>query len=417
MALDVQRISLDISKQPTPQQVRLGQGDANATRLIIDVFDDGTAYSLTNYSVRLSMHLPNEGGYYQVNGTKSGNTATFDIDERYAATTYGFDGFGYIDILNGDTVICSTSRFQLVVLRNAADGVELSEQYINAVEDAVNRANEAAEAAEGIILQDVPTMSATIKGGAKLGDGLTVEDDTLSLGEHEHSADDITSGVLPVARGGTGVATAAAERDRLGLGNTTGALPIANGGTGATNVQAAQASLNVVACSDQTNMGAHVGKLNSANQIWDLVAKCINSNNPTRDGHTIGLLMLNDGIGCYDWNSGGSIWKLGAVTTTTTTISNIVTAASGITITGATYTERNGVATLTIGAKGFSATGNITVGTIASGKRPTMTVYGCVTSSICPYASLSTNGSLVTNWASAASSASTYLMTFTYVLA
>lgn len=211
MALDVQRISLDISKQPTPQQVRLGQGDANATRLIIDVFDDGIAYSLTSYNVRLSMHLPNEGGYYQVNGTKSGNTATFDIDERYAATTYGFDGFGYVDILNGETVICSTSRFQLVVLRNAADGVELSEQYINAVEDAVNRANEAAEAAEGIVLQAVPTMSANIKGGAKLGSGLTVSNDTLSV-----DASTIASGVLPVARGGTGAGTAAGALTSLG---------------------------------------------------------------------------------------------------------------------------------------------------------------------------------------------------------
>lgn len=48
-------------------------------------------------------------------------------------------------------------------------------------------------------------------------------------------ASDITSGVLAVARGGTGVTSAQAERNRLGLGNTTGALPVANGGTGATS--------------------------------------------------------------------------------------------------------------------------------------------------------------------------------------
>ena len=43
-----------------------------------------------------------------------------------------------------------------------------------------------------------------------------------------------TTGALPAANGGTGVTTAAAERDRLGLGDTIGAVPIANGGTGAT---------------------------------------------------------------------------------------------------------------------------------------------------------------------------------------
>ena len=50
---------------------------------------------------------------------------------------------------------------------------------------------------------------------------------------HQHSAADITSGTLPVARGGTGQTTAAGIRNTLGLGNTTGALPVANGGTGA----------------------------------------------------------------------------------------------------------------------------------------------------------------------------------------
>lgn len=49
--------------------------------------------------------------------------------------------------------------------------------------------------------------------------------------------------IAPVSQGGTGVTTAAAERNRLGLGNTTGALPVANGGTGAATAKAAQNSL------------------------------------------------------------------------------------------------------------------------------------------------------------------------------
>lgn len=48
-----------------------------------------------------------------------------------------------------------------------------------------------------------------------------------------------TFGTLPAAQGGTGVTSAQAERNRLGLGNTTGAVPIANGGTGANNAQQA----------------------------------------------------------------------------------------------------------------------------------------------------------------------------------
>lgn len=49
--------------------------------------------------------------------------------------------------------------------------------------------------------------------------------------------------VVPVSQGGTGVTTAAAERNRLGLGNTTGALPIANGGTGNATAKASQNAL------------------------------------------------------------------------------------------------------------------------------------------------------------------------------
>ena len=263
MALDVQYISLDISKQPTPQQVRLGQGDANATQLVVSVYDEGIAYSLDSYSVRLEMRLPNSDNYYSVDGTRSGNVATFNIDETYAATSYGFDGFGYVNILSGDTVICSTSRFQLVVLQNAQEGADPSTAYSNGIIEATERAIAAAEAAEGVVLQDVPLMSASVRGGAQLGSGLEITDGVLSLsGESYTSAEktklagieanannytlptmgastkggaklgdglsvandvlsvdvsDVTSGELPIAHGGTSASTAAGARDNLSV--------------------------------------------------------------------------------------------------------------------------------------------------------------------------------------------------------
>jgi len=57
---------------------------------------------------------------------------------------------------------------------------------------------------------------------------------------HNHSADNITSGTLTIARGGTGGTTIASARNALGLGNATGAIPIANGGTGQTSIAAAR---------------------------------------------------------------------------------------------------------------------------------------------------------------------------------
>ena len=301
MALDVQYISLDISKQPTPQQVRLGQGDANATQLVVSVFDDGIAYDLDSYSVRLAMQLPNSGGEYEVDGTRSGNVATFDVDETYAASVYGFDGFGYVDILSGDTVICSTSRFQLVVLKNAGEGVDPSTAYNNGIFEAIDRAIAAAEAAEGVVLQDVPlmsatirggaqlgtgleitdgvlsvdsatvpipTMSATTKGGAKLGAGLSVADDTLSLSGESYTSAEKTklAGIEANANNYTLPTMDATTKGGAKLGDglsvandvlsvdvsdvASGQLPIAHGGTGAATAAGALAALGAASQSD-----------------------------------------------------------------------------------------------------------------------------------------------------------------------
>ena len=72
----------------------------------------------------------------------------------------------------------------------------------------------------------------------------------LARKAHTHSASDISSGTLAATRGGTGVTSAAAERQRLGLGGTTGAVPVASGGTGATSAGGALSSLCLLYTSD-----------------------------------------------------------------------------------------------------------------------------------------------------------------------
>lgn len=84
---------------------------------------------------------------------------------------------------------------------------------------------------------------------------------------HNHSAADITSGTLPVARGGTGVtanpsmlvnlASTAADTvfEATPRPGVTGTLPIARGGTGATSASAAREALDAAA-SNHTHSNA-----------------------------------------------------------------------------------------------------------------------------------------------------------------
>ena len=64
---------------------------------------------------------------------------------------------------------------------------------------------------------------------------------------HSHAASDVSSGILPPERGGTGQASLGSARAAMGLGSSTGALAVAYGGTGSTTADAALKALGVVA--------------------------------------------------------------------------------------------------------------------------------------------------------------------------
>lgn len=244
MGISTQTITVDLSKQLTrPQVVRLGQGDKRGTTLVADIYDNGVAYNLTGKTARFSMRAPDGTASYSVVASScSGNKATFDLDETYAASIAGKTDTAYIEVLSGSTVICSTSRITVIVYRSASQGLPVSGAYSDALEEAISTFAEMQRAFADMQrafadMQELvmPPATTTTLGGVIVGDGLDVASDgTLSFeaGDHSHSASDITDGTLAVAHGGTGVTTAAAERERLGLGSTTGALPIANGGTG-----------------------------------------------------------------------------------------------------------------------------------------------------------------------------------------
>lgn len=102
----------------------------------------------------------------------------------------------------------------------------------------------------------------TVNSKALSGDiSLTASDVGAAASSHNHSAANITSGTLPVARGGTGQTTMAATRSSMGLGNSTGALAVSYGGTGATSAASALTSLGAVPASRTINGKALTGNI------------------------------------------------------------------------------------------------------------------------------------------------------------
>lgn len=128
----------------------------------------------------------------------------------------------------------------------------------------------------------VPSVIQVDRGGTGATDAATARANLgAAASNHAHAASDITSGTLPVSRGGTGTTaltggsglihnmfdnylaspgyiaaftdkwadgvfcTPLSLRSTMGLGNTTGALPVANGGTGATSIDAARRNLHI----------------------------------------------------------------------------------------------------------------------------------------------------------------------------
>lgn len=226
------------------------------------------------------------------------------------------------------------------------------------------------------------TGSASFNGTANVSITATVADSS-----HNHSASNITSGTLSVARGGTGITANPSMLVNLGSTSAagvfaasprpgvTGTLPIANGGTGATSASAARSNLGITpanigaATSNHTHSylplsgGTLTGRLTANGKIstptsgssWingktvTNAAYCVttqpdsagNSYYPffaakSGGGHTVNIGCLKDDWGFYGYKSSrtdnGTDWSfIFNAGTGESTATNMITSKGGFT--------------------------------------------------------------------------------------
>ena len=152
---------------------------------------------------------------------------------------------------------------------------------------------------------------------------------------HEHAAGDITVGLLGIARGGTGAATAAAARNALGAAAashnhnasqiTAGTLPIARGGTGAATAAAALNALGAAAASHTHTVAQVTGTL-PVNKGGTGATTVAAARNALGLGNTTGALPIaNGGTGANSATT--ALSNLGIIEGTWTPTCNVMTGA------------------------------------------------------------------------------------------
>lgn len=134
--------TLDLSKTAYMEPLRIRQGDHNGTTVQATILDHGVALD-GSYTARFCMRHPGTGAtYYRETGTYANGVATIALDEQYAASVPGRTT-AYIQLLQGSTVIASTSDIPVVILHDATEDAVPGEVYDSAIEDALAELDEA----------------------------------------------------------------------------------------------------------------------------------------------------------------------------------------------------------------------------------------------------------------------------------
>lgn len=139
-------LELDISKEGAGTCIKVGQGDDGGTTIKALIYDNGAEFSLSGATAWFVVLLPNKRNYYRGQCSVSGNAATITVDESKLCSVSGYTDEAYFTITkNGATY--STERFAIEILRSALDGQQPAQNWDDAVQDLIDRGNQAVSSA------------------------------------------------------------------------------------------------------------------------------------------------------------------------------------------------------------------------------------------------------------------------------
>lgn len=206
-------VALDVNKRATATApIVLSQGDKRSTQIVAKITDHGSDITTSGLTARFVMRLPDGRHFYRSGETTDGttnpscswnlstSTATVTLLDEKAASAVGTTHECYFELLSGSTVVHSTGRFTIRVLRSATAGFNPATSYDDELEGII-------EELQDIIDGGVPTASTStplMDGSASTG-----SETKYARGDHRHPTDTTRAPLASPALTGTPTAPTA----------------------------------------------------------------------------------------------------------------------------------------------------------------------------------------------------------------
>lgn len=258
-------LELDISKEGAGTCIKVGQGDDGGTTIKALIYDNGAEFSLSGATAWLVVLLPNKRNYYRGQCSVSGNAATITVDESKLCSVSGYTDEAYFTITkNGATY--STERFAIEILRSALDGQQPAQNWDDAVQDLIDRGNQAVSSANSAASAANSAASKANSAATSATNAAKAANDAAASATSAASAADTAkqnaNAATTAANNAASAANTAKQNADAATSNANAAASAAN--TAASSANAAAAAANGAA-EDAT--AAAQNALNIANSI------------------------------------------------------------------------------------------------------------------------------------------------------